>query len=129
MSSDFHRMIAEFMREDGFDATFHKQLPAVSNDDDGTVFSDTTQYPIRAVKMDVFGNMAGNRTKLGTLIQEADQVLYVQPRQESDGFSLMDADTAADRVEIKGKLWKILALKEYDPSASDCVLYEMYIKR
>ena len=127
MSSDFHRMIAEFMREDGFNCTFHKQLPAVSNDDDGTVFSDTAQFPIRAIKMDVFGNMAGSRTKLGTLIQEADQVLYVQPNVDTP--DLMNVDPTADRVEIKGKLWKILAVKEYDPSASDCVLYEMYIKR
>lgn len=124
---DFHRMLAEFFREDGFDCTFIKQLPGVPNDDDGTILVDTVSTPVRAIKMDVFGNMAGSRTKLGTLIQEADQVLYVQP---SEAITQMgEIAPESTQVDINGKLWKVLALKEYDPSASNCVLYELYIKR
>jgi hypothetical protein len=120
------------MREMGFDCTFIKQSPGIPNDDDGTVTPQEEIVPIRAIKMDVFGNMAGSRTKMSTLIQEADQVLYVQPNEaltqmsESVGEAF---DPASDRVEIKGVSWKVLALKEYDPSASNCVLYELYIKR
>jgi len=127
MPSDFHRMIAEFMQEMGFDASLTKSLPGVPNDDDGTIFADTVTIPVRTIKMDVFGNMAGSRSKLGTLIQEADQVLYVQPSEALTVFG--EIDPTSTRAIIKGVEWKVLALKEYDPSASDCVLYELYIKR
>lgn len=126
-SQDFSRMLAEFFAEDGFDCTLTKQLPGIPNDDDGTIFADTASTPIRAIKMDVFGNMAGSRTKLGTLIQEADQVLYVQPSEALTAFGEIAPEST--RAVIKGVEWKVLALKEYDPSASDCVLYELYIKR
>lgn len=126
-SQDFHRMLTEFFREDGFDCSLTKSLPGVPNDDDGTIFVETISTPIRAIKMEVFGNMAGSRTKLGTLIQEADQVLYVQPSETLAAFG--EIDPATTRAEFKGYSWKVLALKEYDPSASDCVLYELYIKR
>jgi hypothetical protein len=124
---DFHRMLAEFFSEYGFDATLTRQLPGVPNDDDGTITTDTSTVSIRAIKSAVLGNMAGSRTKLGTLIQEADQVLYVQPNESL--AQMGDIDPTSDCVTINGKLWKVLALKEYDPSASDCVLYELYIKR
>lgn len=126
---DFHRMLAEFFNdpETAFDATFIRQFPGVPNDDEGTVSSEFLEIPVRAIKMDVFGNMAGSRTKLGTLIQEADQVLYVQPSELLSNY--LPIDPNSDSVDIKEVLWEVLAVKEYDPSGSECVLYEMYIKR
>jgi hypothetical protein len=127
---DFHRMLAEFFREDGFDAIFIKQLPGIPNDDDGTLESATEEYPIRAIKMELFGNMAGSRTKLSTLIQEADQVLYVQPSQSTNKWAdPLYIDPTSDRIQINEVDWKVVAVKEYNPSASNCVLYELYIKR
>lgn len=127
---DFHRMAAEFFREWGFNADFIKQLPGIPNDDDGTVSTENEEYTIRCIKMDIFGNTAGSRTKLGTLIQEADQVLYVQPSQATNKWANPDyIDPTSDRVEINGVVWDVVAVKEYDPSASNCVLYELYIKR
>lgn len=127
---DFHQMVGEFMREWGFDATFIKTLPGIPNDDDGTVSEETEEIGIRAIKMEVFGNMSGSRTKLGTLIQEADQMLYVQPSEQSYRFSdPLYIDPTSDRVAINGVLWNVLALREYNPSANNCVLYELYLKR
>lgn len=130
MYDDYHRMLAEFFREDGFDATFIKPLPGIPNDDDGTVTSDTEETTIRCIKMEVFGNMAGSRTKMGTLIQEADQVLYVQPSEATNKWAdPLYIDPTSDTVIINEVSWKIVAAREYNPSASNCVLYELYIKR
>lgn len=129
-SAEFSRMLAEFFREDGFSATFIKQLPGVPNDDEGTLEAANEEFTIRCIKTPVFGNMAGARTKLGTLIQEADEVLYVQPSQATNKWAdPLYIDPTSDRVEINGTSWKVVAAKEYDPSASNCVLYELYIKR
>lgn len=132
MSDDFHRMVAEFMREDGFDALFIKQLPGIPNDDNGTFTAEVAEVPIRAIKMDAFGTMSGYRAKAQTLIQEGDQLLYVQPTEQVQKLELVDPmnpDPTSDRVSINGVLWKVVTVKETNPSASDCVLYEMYIRR
>lgn len=127
---DFIRMVAEFMREYGFDATFVKQLPGIPNDDDGTLQSSTEEIPIRAIKMEVFGNLSGSRTKAGTLISEADQMLYVQPTEHTSQFSdPLYIDPTTDRVIIDGVKWKVVVVREYNPSANNCVLYELYIKK
>lgn len=124
---DFHRMVGEFMNEWGFDCTYVRALPSIPNDDDGTLISSTQEIPIRAIKMAVLGNMAGSRSKLGTMIQEADDVLYVQPSAYLN--NLAESEYTDDWLVINGIHWEILAIREYDPSTDDCVLYELYIKR
>lgn len=128
--NDFDRVVAEFMTEYGFTATFIKTLPAIPNDDDGTISSPTEETDIRAIKMELFGDMHGSRSKPSSLIQEGDQMLYVQPSEKTSRWSdPLYIDPTADRVRINNQLWKVVALKEYNPTASDCILYEMYIRR
>lgn len=120
MMKDFGSiMVYSHKVSESFDDTTNKTIP---------VFQD---IEVEAIKMELVRPPEGSQgSKLGTLIQAGDQMLYVRPTEKSDIFAdAMTVNPTSDRIKINGILWKIISCKSYDPSASDCVLYELYIRK
>lgn len=127
---DFDRMISEFMDDFGFLATYVRLISSTPNDTTGGVTLVTEDIEIQAIKMELIRPTEGTGSKTGTLIQDGDQMLYVRPVEKSDVFAdAISVNPTSDRVVINGVTWKIVTVKEYNPSAADCILYELYIRK
>lgn len=127
---DFDRMISEFMSEFGFIATYVRQVSSTPNDVTGGATIVTEDIEIEAIKMALIRPVEGTGSKTGTQIQDGDQMLYVRPTEKTDKFAdALAINPTADRVTINSVQWKVVTVKEYNPSAADCILYELYIRK
>jgi len=130
MFSDFDRMVAEMMQEFGFTTTYYVNGSPVVNDSTGTVTHTTTEYTIQAIKMELPRPTNGAVSNSNSLILEGDQVLYVRPVEKADEFATAFVpNPTSDRVLIQGTLWDVISVKEHNPSASDNILYELYVRK
>jgi hypothetical protein len=126
---DFHRMIAEFFVEFGFTTTYYSVGQGVPNDSNGTITTPTTEFPIEAIKMELPRPTNGITSNANSQIQEGDQILYIRPTEQADVFAdAIVANPTSDYVLINNTRWKVVAIRSYDPSAEDNILYEMYIR-
>lgn len=127
---DFDRMIAEFMRESGFVTVYKHTTASVPNDRTGRVTTTVEDIEIEAIKSELIRPNEGRGSKPGTLIADAELMLYVRPVEKTFRFAeITSIDPTRDRVVINGVQWKIVTIKEYNPSANNCYLYELYIKK
>lgn len=129
--SDFDRMISEMMSEFGFVTTYFHKVSESINDTTNVITPIFEEIEIEAIKMELVRPVEGSSgTKSGSLIQDGDQMLYVRPTEKVDVFAdAIAINPASDRININGKMWKIITSKSYDPSANDCILYELYIRK
>lgn len=127
---DFDRLVLEFMQEFGFLATYKRMVSSTPNDATGSVDVVTEDIEIQAIKMELIRPVEGSGTRSNTSIQDGDQILYVRPTEKSDEFAnALTINPASDVVLINNVTWAIVTVKEYNPSASDCILYELYIRK
>lgn len=128
--SDFDRMLFEMFQEFGFTTTYYHKVSETKNDTTNKITPVYENIEIEAIKMELIRPVEGTGSKTGTLIQDGDQMLYVRPTEKSDVFAdALAINPTSDRININGIMWKIVTVKEYNPSASDCILYELYIRR
>lgn len=128
--SDFDQMVAEMMQEFGFSTTYYVNSAPVHNDATGTVTNTTTEYTIQAIKMELPRPTNGAVSNSNSLVLEGDQVLYVRPVEKAEYFATaFVANPTSDKVLIQGALWDVVSVKEYNPSASDNILYELYVRK
>jgi hypothetical protein len=128
--SDFDQLVAEFMREWGFTATYLRTLSSVPNDATGGVDVTTQEIQIAAIRSELIRPLTGTGTNPGTTIQEGDLILYVQPTEKADEFAdALSIDPASDSVIISGVSWNIVTCKTHAPDPSDVILYELYIRK
>jgi hypothetical protein len=129
--SDFDRMISEFMIEFGWKTTYFHKISESVNDTTNVITPVFEEIEIEAIKMELVRPVEGSSgNKAGSLIQNGDQMLYIRPTEKADVFAdAVAIGNTADRIDINGKMWKIVTCKSYDPSATDCVLYELYIRK
>lgn len=127
---DFDRLVSDMMSDFGFTATYIRMVSSTPNDTTGGITVVTEDIPVQAIKMELIRPIEGSGSKTGTLIQDGDLILYVRPTEKTD--VLADAlviNPTADRLLINSVMWKIVTVKEYNPSASDVILYELYIRK
>lgn len=128
--SDFDRVVAEMMQDFGFLATYVRTVSSTPNDVTGGVTNITEEIEVQAIKMELIRPTEGTGTKAGSLIQDGDQILYIRPTEKTDVFAdALVINPAADHLLINDTAWNIVTVKEYNPSASDVILYELYIRK
>jgi hypothetical protein len=128
--SDFDQLVAEFMREWGFTATYLRTLSSVPNDATGGVDVSTQEIQVSAIRSELFRPLNGSGTKPNTAIQEGDLILYVQPTEKADEFAeALVIDPSADKVIVNGETWAVVTCKAHAPDPSDVILYELYIRK
>jgi hypothetical protein len=128
--SDFDQLVAEFMQEFGFQATYTRTLTSIPNDATGGVDTTTQSIPINCIRSELFRPLNGSGTKANSLIQEGDLILYVQPTDKADEFAdALVVNAATDSVIIAGETWAIVTSKLHAPDPSDAILYELYIRK
>jgi len=128
--NDFDRMIAEFMSEFGFTTTYKHITGSVPNNATGHVVNTVEEISIEAIRAELIRPNEGRGSKPGSSVSDAELMLYVRPLEKTEMFAQITSfDPTKDKVVINGTQWKIVTVKEHNPSANNCYLYELYIKR
>lgn len=97
---------------------------------DGEVTRTSTDYPVNIAINDFPQANSGEKSKFGTLIQADDKEVLAQPLNKADpNVTQPDIQANRDLVIINGVEWKILALKEINPSGTNTILFDMHLRR
>lgn len=128
--ADFDRVVMEFMNEMGFTATFVHQVSSTPNNTTNTPTVVTESTPVQAIRMELIRPTEGSGTKTATTIQDGDLTLFVRPTEKTNALaSPLSIKPSTDKFIINGVTWKVVTVKEHNPSSSDCILYEFYIRK
>ena len=127
---DFDSAIMSFFTEFGFSATYLQAGTATYNPATGENTVAVTEIPVEAIQLDLPLVRNGMSTSTGTLIQDGDKQLFIRPPNKADeNATVLVVNPAADRVRIGSTEWRIVAAKETNPTGSNQILIELYIRR
>lgn len=99
---------------------------------DGEVTRTFTDYQVNIALNDFPQANSGEKSKYGTLIESDDKEIYIQPYEKSscncdDITPSIQANR--DLIIVNNIEWKILALKEINPSGANVILYTAHLRR
>lgn len=125
---DLSRVVMEFMADDPLTVTYQKNTTSYS-DATGASTITTVSIPCQAIFLEHQLRTSGDSTKDSTLIRQGDKLLFMRPPEKTDAFRLpLVIDPAADRIIVAGATYKIVTFKQTNPSAANCILYEIYLR-
>ena len=124
----FDRVVANMMTRYG------TQCYLVSVNQSGGYNPDTSEfvanlsksYKINVIFTDFPLRKDGTRLIGGSLMDEADKMAYVQPYKD---VPLPKIDPAKDKLKVGNEYWRILGVKEENPTLSESIVLILYIKR
>lgn len=97
---------------------------------DGEVTRTSTDYTVNIALNDFPQANSGEKSKFGTLIESDDKELFMQPINKADTDATQpNIQANRDLIIINGVEWKILALKEINPSGVNVILFDMHLRR
>lgn len=127
-ANEFDYVVAELIREAGGTGTL--RVFSTSSYVDGEVVLTPTDYTVNIAINDFPQANSGEKSKFGTLIQADDKQLMMQPINKADPDATQpNIQANRDLVIINGTEWKILALKEINPSGVNAILFDMHLRR
>ena len=98
----------------------------------GSYAASTTSYPVNILLMDYTMQKNGASEMGGTLILAGDKQCYVQPlNKSSPNLAMPVLQPNRDRVQVNTDIWKIVSLKELNPSATsnNSVVFELHLRK
>lgn len=128
--SDFDFAVLEFIRESGTPATLLKQATGAYNPKTATVTTDTDEIAVEAILMDLTLQSNGMSVKYGTAIEAGDKELYMRPPHKTNPMlSPVEISPGSDRIRVGTVIYKIVTMKEVNPTGSNPLLYTLYLRR
>lgn len=126
----FDYVVANMMARFGGAAT----LEVVTIGEYDTTISETVntvvQYPVKFLLFDYTQKNMGDKSDSGTLILGGDKQCFVQPINKNNPYKVMPlVQPNKDSIIINNVRWKILSIKDVNPSGVDSVLYEYHLRK
>ena len=127
----FQRIVDKEMQRWGFDVTVIRVVKGIYNPATSQATNTEIQIPCRAMIFDLTLQSNGTAYKSGTLIEAGDKQLLIQPNF-SDGYfqheEVERLEPNKDFVLIGNKKYKIITFKEINPSNSDSIIWDCYVR-
>ena len=129
-SGDFDRVVAEFMNEMGGTATLVVQDPnGLYDPTTSTYTATTTLYTVKAILLDLTLRSNGLTTQPNTLIETGDKRCLIQPlNKTTTGLIMPVLKPNKDKIIMGGVTYKIVTLKNYNPSAVNSILIDTILR-
>lgn len=127
--TDFDQTVIEFMADMGSTVTINQVIEGAYDPATGLVGTSTIAITTKAILMDLTLQSNGLSTKYGTLVEAGDKELYMQPPHKLNGGPVIQISPASDKVTVAGIAYKIVTLKEINPTGADPILYTLYLRR
>lgn len=97
---------------------------------DGEYSSSIVNYNVNIAVTDYPQNGAGEKSNFNTLILEGDKQCFVQPPNKYDSTVINPTIRAnQDTIKIGNTEWKILNVKEINPSSVNVIVYELHLRK
>lgn len=127
---DFDQTVLEFVTEMGGPATLVSTVEGDYNPSTGTVGATSTSIAVQGILMDLTLQSNGLSAKYGTLIQAGDKEFLMRPPHKTDPtISPVEISPVSDRLVVGSTTYKIVTMKELNPTGSDPVLISLYLRR
>lgn len=126
--ADFDSMVVEFMNEFGTTATIILHHTGTYDTSTGVYANGTTNVSVKAILMDRTLRSDGDQNSANSLIQAGDKQCFIQP-PEKNGGSVIQINTSSDLCLIGGTTYRIVTMKQINPSTTDNVLFELYLRK
>jgi len=127
----YMRVVRKEMDRYGFDLTIVRNEGSTYDTATGAVVETLVEYPCRGIIFDLTLQSNGSGTSRNSLITNGDKQLFIQP-PDDDGFyyenELELIKPERDHVVIADNVYKVITFKQINPSTSDSVLFDCYIR-
>lgn len=124
----FDRVVSNMMVRYG--TTAYLIIPSgsgVYNPDTSSITAPLAKsFKVNILMLDFPLRKDGIEATLDSEIQQADKMVYVQPNKE---VPLPRIDPTKDKMKIGNDTWKIVGMKEENPTLSDSIVLILYVKR
>ena len=126
----FHRTAYNLITRFGSNQKYIKRSVGTYNPATSSVDVVETEITIKALIMDLTLQSNGNTYKNGTLIEAGDkQVFFIPPERLNPTVQPIIVDATTDYIRFDGQLWKIITNKEVNPSTSENIYVELYVRK
>jgi hypothetical protein len=128
-SENFDFTVMEFMRENPMTA-LHIRTSGEYDPAQSKVVEVVKTTPVEAILLDYTLQSNGQTSVTGTNIKAGDKQLFVRPPHKSrPGTPPLEIDSTTDTIKVAKILYKIVTVKEINPSGVDAILYELQLRR
>ena len=118
------------MADDPLTVTYQKQTTGAYNPSTGEVATTVVDILARGILLDLTLSGNGLTSKYGTNILTGDKELYMQPVEKTDALVLsLIPDPTQDFVVVAGITYKVMNMKEINPSGTNPIAYFLHIRR
>lgn len=128
--NQFDLLAARMMSRYGGSATLLIETSGGTYQDGEWVPSGNIQKSVR-IAIDEYPQMsAGDKSNFNSLILEGDKKCFMIPIHKSNPNDLpYEVQANKDKLLINSVEWKIMGAKQVNPSGSDCVLWELHLRK
>lgn len=128
-NAEFDFAVLEFMKETNLTA-LHMRTTGAYDPALARVVEVAKTTPMQAIMLDYTLQSNGLSAILGTDIKAGDKQLFVRPSHKSQpGTPPIEIDSTTDSFKIGSVIYKIVTVKEINPTGADAILYELQIRR
>lgn len=123
-TSEFHSVVTEFFDTQGWSTTA-TLIKTTSVYDDATSENIVTEkrYSMQAMPFDYINKNEGASTLGNTLIRSGDKQVFIKPNK-----FVKDINPAADTLQLGTKVFRIVTVKEINPTMCDVLYYELFVR-
>ena len=129
----FVRVVKKEMDRYGFDLEIIRDTSTFEYDPVNPLALQQRRYILVGVILfDLTLQSNGDTFKPNSLINAGDKQLFIQPPEDDGFYNTNETDVVLpnrDKIKIGNKLYKIITFKQLNPSATDSVLFECYIRQ
>jgi hypothetical protein len=125
--NDFDLALIEMVREFGGPALYIKSIPGEYDPATGSVTSGTKSTPVKGILLDFTLQSNGLTTKYGTQILAGDKQFFMQPPSKAGGLPIK-VDPVNDVVKVGTQTYKVVVMRELNPTGNDPILYEFVLR-
>lgn len=126
MLSSLYRMVRSILSREGTTATLTQLATTGTYNPAASTYvpAASVSTTVKCVLLDYSATQSGQSTYNNTIIQQGDKQAYV------DGNALATKiSPAGDTLTVGSDVWRIVNVKEYNPSNSFSILYELTLRK
>lgn len=123
-TSDFNDVVNEFFTVQGWScsATLIKTSSVYDPNTSENVVTES-RFTMQAIPFDYINKFQGASTQSDTLIKTGDKQVYLKPTP-----LVISIDPSADRLQIGSTIYKIVTVKEVNPTLTNTLYYELFVR-
>lgn len=130
MASQFDMVVAQMMAVYGGAAILNIPTEGGSYVDGEFVPAATLHKNVKVLLDEYPQANAGDKQGVSDLILAGDKRCLMQPLEKmGNGEAAYEVRANKDTLTISGTEWKIIRMKQINPSGFDCVIFELHIRK